>query len=271
MAAPGTFSDLVANAGLWEVHRPDYAALLAAVGGAAATDRAACQRSLCNIAQRSPAVLAFVIQGDEDAVHVGIGMSTFPGDPALVTPYDDHMTLLNGNDINNSVPIVMPDLAFSRTNAVRCSTTAVLTGGGMHGAAPVVYRNGPHAGGAADTDELRVRRVMLMPPKVAERLLTSNPVCRYGLPGFYRDFIEGPMNSGDAAQVALWTPVEEWWRAACTNGAGGHSVVCIDPISAPVPGHVMRLNAWVARTRNDALGRLGMGGPQHTPLPSMPG
>ena len=59
------------------------------------------------------------------------------------------------------------------------------------------------------------------------------------------------MTSGDAAQVAIWTPVEEWWRAACTNGAGGHSSVCVDPIASPVPGHLMRLNAWVARIRND--------------------
>ena len=113
MAAPGNLSDLVANAGLWEAHRPDYATLLGAVGGAAATDHAACQRSLCNIAQRTPSVLAFVIQGDDDAVHVGIGMSVFPGDPAHATPYDDHMTLLNGNDINNSVPIVLPDISFA--------------------------------------------------------------------------------------------------------------------------------------------------------------
>ena len=264
MAAPGLFSDLVADAALWDAHRPDYGTLLGAVGGAAPADRAACQRSLCNIAQRTPSALAFVIQGDGDAIHVGIGLSIFPADPAHNTPYDDHMTLLNGNDINNAVPIVLPDSAFTRTGVIRCSSTAVLSGGTMHGAAPVVYRNGPHAGGAPDTDDLRVRKVMLLPPEAAERLLSLNPVGRYGLPGFYREFIEGPMTSGDAAQVATWTPVEEWWRVACTNAAGGHSPVSIDPIASPVPGNLIRLNAWVARTRNEALQRLGMGGPQLT-------
>ena len=34
MAANGNFSDLVADAGLWDAHRPDYAVLLNAVGGA---------------------------------------------------------------------------------------------------------------------------------------------------------------------------------------------------------------------------------------------
>ena len=220
MAANGNFSDLVADAGLWDAHRPDYAVLLNAVGGASAADRAACQRSLVNISQRTPAVVAFVIQGDDDAIHVGFGLSLFPADPAHATPFDDHMTLLNGDDINNSVPIVLPDDGFTRINATRCSTTAVLRGVTMQGAAPPVLRNGPHAGGAADTDQLRVRKVMLMPPAASQRLLDTDPVGCYGLSGFYQEFIHGPMNSGDAAQVALWTPVEEWWRAACTKAAG---------------------------------------------------
>ena len=205
-----------------------------------------------------------MIQGDDDAIYVGFGLSRFPADPAHATPFDDHMTLLNGDDINNSVPIVLPDDGFTRTNATRCSTTDVLRGVTMHGAGPPVLRNGPHAGGAADTDQLRVRKVMLMPPAASQRLLDTDPVGRYGLSGFYQEFIHGPMNSGDAAQVGIWTPVEDWWRAACTNAAGGHSLVSLDPVTSPVPGNLMRLNAWVARTRTDALARLGLGGPQLT-------
>ena len=69
MAANGLFSTLHGDAAKWDQPDPDYVALLDNhVGGAAGTDRATCCCSLANIAQRSPVVVAFVLNNDEDFI-----------------------------------------------------------------------------------------------------------------------------------------------------------------------------------------------------------
>ena len=93
MAAANTFSALFGTAALWDVSDPSYDAVLAAVGGAAATDRASCRTALLGTAQRSPTVIAFVLEGKEDHIYVGHSLSTYPADLSDPTPFDDKVVV----------------------------------------------------------------------------------------------------------------------------------------------------------------------------------
>ena len=128
----------------WDDPDPDYQALLANhVGGAAATTSAACSRSILNIAQHSPVALAILISGDTDAVHVVHSPTRFPGDPLAPTPYDDKVVVLCGNDLQASVPLVLPDAAFNRVGPETCYTYEYMIGVNGHGAAPATVRFAP--------------------------------------------------------------------------------------------------------------------------------
>ena len=61
------YATLVGDATLWADPTPDYLALTRVVGDAA-TNRADTQVAIANIAQRTPAVLAFVLDNDPDFI-----------------------------------------------------------------------------------------------------------------------------------------------------------------------------------------------------------
>ena len=101
-------------------------------------------------------MLAFVLTGDVDHIHVGYAPSLFPADLAMATPFDDKVVILVGDDLNLAVTITMPDAAFCRTADVLCQDLATILGATGHGAAPPVYMRGPHGGAVSNTDEFRV-------------------------------------------------------------------------------------------------------------------
>ena len=49
---------------------PDYTALQGVIGGAALSNQAVCKDAVTAQLTRSPLVVLFVVQGDEDHVHV---------------------------------------------------------------------------------------------------------------------------------------------------------------------------------------------------------
>ena len=57
---------------------------------------------------------------------------------------------------------------------------------------------------------------MLLPFEIAGDALSLQPEGSHTLPGFYTSFLETPLASGDAATVARFTPLRDWWRTACT-------------------------------------------------------
>ena len=171
MATPYLYSDIAADTNLWQDWDPDYLALLGVVGGAAAADRAVCGRALLNLATRTPTVLAFTVAGDEDYVYVGYNPTLYPADITSVSTIDNHLVLMVGNDLQTSIPVVLPHDAFGRTAENLCSTTAVITGPAGHAAGPPEHCDGPHIAGVADTNALRARRAMLMPRSLAPAIL----------------------------------------------------------------------------------------------------
>ena len=64
------YATLLGDTTLWADPTPYYLAL-AGVMGDAATNRADTQVAIANIAQRTPAVLAFVLDNDPEYIYVG--------------------------------------------------------------------------------------------------------------------------------------------------------------------------------------------------------
>ena len=156
--------DFLADAAQWTVPDPDYAALQAVIGGASTANQTACKDAVIAQSTRSPLVVLFVVEGDEDHIHIGHSASAFPTDlldPAC--PFNNNVVVLVGNDLATSVPYVLPVGAFSRMASQRAHNSAHLTGAHCHAAVPQVLRTGPHAAGTADTDDYRVRAVFVPP------------------------------------------------------------------------------------------------------------
>ena len=144
-AAPTSpkFSDLLSDPTQWDVPDPTYADLLTVVGGGATSNSAVTARAVVNLATRSPVAIAFVIEGDEDCVHVGHTPTMFPEDITNTTPFDNQVSVLVGDKVDSAVPVVLPDDAFQRPAAFRSFDVATIIGATGHGAAPAVYRSGP--------------------------------------------------------------------------------------------------------------------------------
>ena len=86
----------------------------------------------------------------------------YPNDPLNPLGFDSNLITLVGNDPNTCQPVALPAAAFERCD-VRAKTIVEVRGARGFGAAPPVLRQGPHGGGAADTENLSVRPVMLIP------------------------------------------------------------------------------------------------------------
>ena len=100
---------------------PDYAAFQAAFGPGNAADRTVTASAVLGLAARSPVVIAFVLQGDEQCIHVCHSLSKYPEDPLDgANPFNNLIVGLVGDDLASSVPIVFPVDAWARTNEIRC-------------------------------------------------------------------------------------------------------------------------------------------------------
>ena len=264
MAAPSTlFSDLTQQPNHWEEPTPSYVVLTGAVGGGSASNRADTAEAILNTSQRSPILIAFVVGGDEDYIHVGHSMSKYPASLGANTPFDNHHVVLVGNDLTSAVPVVLPIEAFERTPDTRFPTLEHIAGVNMHAANPPVLRSGPHGPAAANVNEYRVRRAMVLPTVMTQRALTQVPDGRYSLTQFYTLLLEPEVNHTEVVRRGAVVPLRDWYRACCTNNAGG-SIVRVDPVTSPAPVMAARLNRWTHRVTKSHLDALGSSGPAVT-------
>jgi hypothetical protein len=142
-----TFADLFREASVWTQHDPDYEVIMATVGHAAATNMNDTIVHIHNTAIRTPCVIAFVIEGDEDVVYLGHSPYIYPADIANPTVMDGRIVVLVGNRSDACMPVVLPAEAFGRTADIRASDIATIVGAAGHGVAPPEYRTGPHVAG----------------------------------------------------------------------------------------------------------------------------
>lgn len=254
-----TFTDLFRDATKWPDADPDYAVLMNTLGHGVATGGADAVVAFHNTATRSPVAIAVVLEGDEDHVLIGHTPHIYPTDLTSPSPMDGLVTLFVGSDPDTCTTLVLPQVAFGRSNQCRSHDIATIVGPGGHGAAPPVYRDGPHA---APVVQIQVRRVHLLPPTAAADAIDRHDDGRYTLADFYAQFVQGKHDSADAAEAALWAPTALWFRAASTNVAGDQSVVRVAPIAITLNHIMTRLNAFMVRRKKELMSRVGVGGPQ---------
>ena len=108
----------------WEAADPNYLGLLNVVGGGANTSHSDTALAILNTSARSPVCLAFILADEADTVYIGHSLMKFPGDILHVTPYDNLIVTLVGDDLATAVPVVLPSEAFQRTNHINCLTEA---------------------------------------------------------------------------------------------------------------------------------------------------
>ena len=99
------------DATLWADPTPNCLALARVVGDTA-TNWADAQVAIANIAQRTPTVLAFVLDNDPDCICVGHTPSVCPADPTEAMPFDNHLVILVGCTDDFVTPVILPPAAF---------------------------------------------------------------------------------------------------------------------------------------------------------------
>jgi hypothetical protein len=261
-----TFSALYGDPTQWEAPNPDYATLSAYLGKGTAARAAAtdveCRDGLAATAARSPVVLAFVTASDCDSIYVAHSLSLYPADIAAPCVLDGLLVGLVGDEPAVAFPVVLPQTFMTVTALAAVPDLVTLQGATMHGAAPPLFRSGPHAAGAAGTTNLRARRAMILPCDLSATALRNAPQDgRYTLLGFFNTFLQGAL-AGTAADVARIGPLVNWWRCASTDmAAGGATLVAGDLVAAATPTLQAKATAWAGRVSRELMTRLGSGGP----------
>ena len=147
--------------------------------------------------------------------------------------------------------MAFPAVAFQRIN-VGCLRLPDIVGAAGFGAGPPVFTTGPHGVGAADTNEVNVRKVMVLPPVAAGTTVELAPEGSYTYQGFHNVILNVGLTHADAPVRALWAPVQTWFRAACAvTGALGNPVsVEVTPVPINTPNLNFRMNAFTVGRRS---------------------
>ena len=113
MAATFSYATLFDNAAAWPEGAVDYeTAVLPGVGGVATTTRSEMAGNILNLAARSPTVIAMVIDSDPDILYLVHSPSRYPAWPGAVSPYDNHIVTMLGDDHASTVAVVLPPDAY---------------------------------------------------------------------------------------------------------------------------------------------------------------
>jgi hypothetical protein len=204
--------------------------------------------------------LLFVSNAECDSIYVAHSLSVIPGDVTDVTVVDDLVLGIVGDNPTAAFPVVFPQASFTGRVAVQaeyCSTLVT-----HHGAAPPIFRTGPHAAVVPGTSVIAARPIMVMPAEMSALALSSLPrTGRYTLLGFF-DLFTHPSYTGTPAQRAFIRPLANWWRLSCTDTVvGGPTETSIALVGTATP----LLQAKVASHANHIIGgqmsRIGVGGP----------
>ena len=246
-------SDLVNDAANWEDHRPDYAVAVQLAGYGVATAGNTIAQNLCNMAQRTPIVLACMFDNDTDNISILHSPHYFNPDPTrAASPYDSNMFCLMGNDLATSHCVVIPTNQMGRTNQLIVPTVATIDAG-----LPVpTYRFGPYAALGGDSENQYGRRIHLLPFSAQQDILRTNPEGSYPIQEFYTRFIQ-PGMAGDPASQALWEPTLNWYKCAVTN-TNASGAVCTPTLTSPLPRNQAKLRAMHDRQKTNLLARAGV-------------
>ena len=93
------FTTITGRNELWPSPDPDRNALLAVIGGAAATNARNSATAAVATAVNSPSFYAFALAGDADHIYIGQNPTFFPNDLTRASAYDDTVAMLVGNNL----------------------------------------------------------------------------------------------------------------------------------------------------------------------------
>ena len=259
-------SDIMADATKWSSFDPDYVnTILPLAGHVDGLNRVNVARTLVHLAVRTPTVLAIVDSRDADNITICHSPVYYPNDPTAVTTFDNCVIAVIGNDNATSLPLALADSAFNRSGNYRCLRTPEAAASLV--AAPPVPRQGPHANGTANTDLIQSRKTFVLPPSAASDILLAAPRGTITKAAFHQQFVAPGLADADADVQAIWEPVAQWFRTACTmTSIAGADVIGINvtPRVPATPAEMFATGAWYTSYRNSLNQRAGVGGPQLT-------
>ena len=143
----------------------------------------------------------------------------------------------------STISVALPATAFVRVTDVHC--LRVPKAAAQLVAALPVMNQGPHRNGVANTGEIAVGRVLLMPPADAPRLLTKAPLGTMTKAAFFQRCIQAGLAHADADLVNAWTRIGLWFCAACTLATVlGADVNCLS-VAPATPACALQLGASV--------------------------
>ena len=166
-----------------------------------------------------------------------------PNDPTHNSACDNHVVAIMRDNSGRTISVALPAAAFARVTNVRClrlpEAAAHLV------ATPPVLNQGPHNNATPDTNVIKIRRVLLMPPADTPRLLTEAPLGTMTKAAFHQRLIQPGMGRADANVVNAWTQVGLWFCASCTNvNTAGADVNCL-AVTAAAPANPAGMLPWV--------------------------
>ena len=91
-------------------------------------DRPITITTLVNLVTRTPPLIDFVPENDNDAIYIGHSLTIYPSDPANTLPIDDRVITLVGNDPTSVQPLVLSNAFFRRGGPVQCKHTDYIIG-----------------------------------------------------------------------------------------------------------------------------------------------
>ena len=212
-----------------------------AVGAGSAAETTDFGRDLLNISARSPTVLCFIIQGDEDAIYAGHSPLRYPGNNAASTGYDNLISVFVGNDINSASTftfLLTPSLAKPTHVSTLMNTS---------------------------WDQIHAHKVMLTPPSMANNFVTVKASGRYSFLAFYAfydNFLHAEYDTDGDHHTAI-TPLIVWWCFAAMNapGARGTAIIGITGVTDAGMVRQQQYNRFMSQHRGQLLARIGHGGP----------
>ena len=169
-------STLYGNRHAWSNYDYDFAATARLCAGDSGSSQSVVCTQLLRMAVGSPLVFALHIQDDPDSLYVAHSLTDYPNVIGRVSPFDDHVVLLVGDDVESAHPLALPRSVFQRVSGHHAYNSAYIEGAdGLAHPVAAVSRFPRVAAATGDTNVMDVRRFGLIPPSLAVAALSTSP------------------------------------------------------------------------------------------------
>ena len=174
--------------GLWDDHRPDFAALEATAGIANGNNAGVQLQAILEYAEDTPTAVAYVDPAEPTLIQIAHRPRKNRGGGWL----NDRVVWLSGDEEEEIQPHILPQNLFASTNHI-----SILDDYAAHLAHLAANaHHGPNGNGDPGTINVRIRKAMLQPPQWIARQLVHGP---YTATEYYNAFFAPVIAVGGAA------------------------------------------------------------------------